>query len=95
MNKKTFQPQNGDDLSEQETKLAAYWLTPMTKLCLGMKYGSQTSWISISQSGKSLYDVMKDGNLKKVNVPVNKWTSLLPNSSIDVSLISNISDHLF
>ncbi|XP_031569647.1 uncharacterized protein LOC116304125 [Actinia tenebrosa] len=52
-----------------------------------MKEGAHTSWISINQSGMSLYDVIKDGNLREANLPKSSWMSLLANSSLETDCI--------
>ncbi|KAK3728560.1 hypothetical protein QZH41_011639 [Actinostola sp. cb2023] len=82
--KTPFKPENGYDVTETETKLPSYWLTSMTKLCLGMKYGGMTNWISLNYTAKSLYDVIKDGANRRTNVDPEIWKSLIVNSKIEV-----------
>ena len=75
--KNEFQPDAANGLHDsRETKTAAYWLTPFSKICLGMKT-DQERFIEISYSGSSLYSVISSGNYTSTNVSKATWLSLV------------------
>ncbi len=65
-----------------ETKLATFWSTSFTQLCVGMRVENSVRFIPISYKANSLYDVLADGNLRPTNIPRNTWKSLYNNFSL-------------
>lgn len=69
-------------LDDKETKLATYWSTPFTQLCVGMKVGDSVQFIQIDHAAKSLYDVIADGKFRSTFILRKTWKSLIAGSSL-------------
>lgn len=61
----------------QETKLPTYWVTPFSKICLGMKIGHQLKSIVINRQANSLYSLIADGRYRATTLGRNTWKSLI------------------
>ena len=84
-NKTYFNLPGGKTLLDdnQETKLPTYWNTPFTKICLGMKVGSETKFIAVSKNASSLYSLIADGNYRSTSMGRQTWESLIgPQASL-------------
>ncbi len=71
-----------EGLTESETKLASYYNTPFTKVCLGMKVNNVTNWILLNHTASSLYSVIADGNYIETNAGRAEWVSLIKGASL-------------
>lgn len=71
-------------LAEKESKLASYWNTPFTKVCLGMSYNGERKWTTIDYTANSLYDVFSDGQYKPTTAGRAAWKSLIVGSSLQL-----------
>ncbi|XP_028390634.1 uncharacterized skeletal organic matrix protein 5-like [Dendronephthya gigantea] len=82
--RKVFHEDDGlEGTSEKETKLASYWNTPFTKICLGMKDKSESvKWILIEHEANSLFEVIANGKFIETKVGDNQWKSLMTNSEL-------------
>ena len=65
-----------------ETKLATFWSTPFTQLCVGMKVNNSIRFIPISYNANSLYDIFADGKFRRTIFPRDTWKSLYKDSSL-------------
>ena len=65
-----------------ETKLATFWSTPFTQLCVGMKVNNLIRFIPISYKANSLYDIFADGKFRATSIPRDTWKSLYKDSSL-------------
>ncbi|XP_028412859.1 uncharacterized skeletal organic matrix protein 5-like [Dendronephthya gigantea] len=82
-NKETYAVQDGlEGLTEKESKLASYWNTPFTKICLGMSYNGDTKWMSFNYTATSLYSVIADGHFRGTTAGRAAWKSLIADSSL-------------
>ena len=82
-NKETYAVEYGlEGLNEKQTKLASYWNTPFTKICLGMKVNDATKWIALNYTKNSLHSVMADGTFKGTTFGKEAWISLTDGSSL-------------
>ena len=85
-NKKTLNVEGlYDDKSENEAKLASYYNTPFTKICLGMKardVDAEPNFIVLNYTASSLYSVIADGAYRATNASRAKWLSLVVNPSL-------------
>ncbi|XP_028396024.1 uncharacterized skeletal organic matrix protein 5-like [Dendronephthya gigantea] len=80
-NKVAYEVKDGlEGLTEKQTKLASYWNTPFSKICLGMKVNGQTRWIALDYAASSLYNVIRNEIFKNTSVGKNKWKSLIDGS---------------
>ena len=61
----------------QETKLPTYWETNFSKICLGMKIGNQTNFITFNKQASSLYSLIADGLYRATSLGRNTWKALL------------------
>ena len=67
----------------QETKLPTYWSTSFTKICLGMRIGNQTRFVSLNQASDSLHSLIADGAFRATNLGRNSWKALIgPHASL-------------
>ncbi|XP_028390758.1 uncharacterized skeletal organic matrix protein 5-like isoform X2 [Dendronephthya gigantea] len=82
--KKVFNEDDGlEGMSEKETKLASYWNTPFTKICLGMKDKSDSvKWIVIKHKANSLFELIANGEFIETKVGENQWKSLITDSEL-------------
>ena len=71
-----------EGLTESETKLASYYNTPFTKVCLGMKVNNVTNWIFLNHNASSLYSVIADGKYTETNAGRAEWVSLINGTSL-------------
>ena len=69
-------------LDSEETKLPTYWNTPFTKICLGMKVGSDTRFILLPKQARSLYSLIADGVYRATSLTRDTWKSLIAGSSL-------------
>ena len=69
-------------LDSEETKLPTYWNTPFTKICLGMKVGSDTRFILLPKQARSLYSLIADGVYLSTLSSRDTWKSLIAGSSL-------------
>ena len=82
-NKETYAVEEGlEGLTEKQTKLASYWNTPFSKICLGMKANNVTKWIATDHEASSLFDVIANGNYTSTSFGKEAWKSLIDGSSI-------------
>ncbi|XP_022805577.1 uncharacterized skeletal organic matrix protein 5-like [Stylophora pistillata] len=92
-NKETFNLPGGETgLDTQETKLATYWEKPFSKICLGMRIGSQTNFILIHKQANSLYSLIADGQYRAISLGRDKWKSLI---GVNASLQRNCNKEGF
>ena len=69
-----------EGLTENQTKLASYWNTPFSKICLGMKVRGITNWIVVHHKALSLFNEIADGAFRETSVGKDQWKSLLHGS---------------
>ena len=72
----------------QETKLPAYWNTPFSKICLGMKIHDQqkTGFILINNVADSLYSLIADGQYRSTTLGRDTWKTLIgPQASLQAN----------
>ena len=69
-------------LDSEETKLPTYWNTPFTKICLGMKVGSDTRFILLPKQARSLYSLIADGVHRATSLSRDTWKTLIAGSSL-------------
>ena len=69
-------------LPEVEVKLGSYWLTPFTKMCLGMKRNLVINWIRLNHNAQSLYHIVHTGQRTATSLGGSAWKSLLSGSSL-------------
>ena len=69
-------------MTENETKLASYYNTPFTKVCLGMKVNDVTNWILLNHNASSLYNAIADGKYTETNAGRAEWLSLIKGASL-------------
>ncbi|XP_028412857.1 uncharacterized skeletal organic matrix protein 5-like [Dendronephthya gigantea] len=82
-NKETYAAQDGlEGLTEKESKLASYWNTPFTKICLGMSYKNTRKWMTFDYTATSLYSVIADGQFRATTAGRAAWKSLIVDSSL-------------
>ncbi|KAK3697873.1 hypothetical protein QZH41_010709, partial [Actinostola sp. cb2023] len=81
-NMNEYNPLGGrSGFDHQETKLRSYWGTPFRRICLGMKYGGVSRWISINQNARSLHSLIADGRYRPTHVGRERWRSLIGGAS--------------
>ena len=63
----------------QETKLATYWDTPFSKICLGMKIHGEDNinFLVINQVADSLYSLIADGEHRATSLGRDTWKTLI------------------
>lgn len=71
---------NGLDL--EETKMPSYWSNPFNKICLGMRVGEETKWVSVEKQAVSLYSLLEDSMYRETRIGRDKWKSLLSEASL-------------
>ena len=82
-NKESYAVEDGlEGLTEKETKLASYWNTPFTKICLGMTVNGDSKWIMLDYEASSLYSVIADGHYRNTSAGREAWKSLIAGSSL-------------
>ncbi|XP_028396184.1 uncharacterized protein LOC114520158 [Dendronephthya gigantea] len=82
-NKETHAIQDGlEGLTEKESKLASYWKTPFTKVCLGMSYNGNRKWMTFDYTANSLYSAIADGTFRATTAGWAAWKSLVRDSSL-------------
>ena len=82
----TYETQNGEEgLTDNESKLASYWKTPFTKICLGMKVNGITRWMKLDYTASSLYSVMADGIFRDTTAGRSAWKALIDGSSLQLN----------
>ena len=81
-NKQTYEVNDGlEVLTQRESKLASYWNTPFSKICLGMQV-NDTKWIAIDHEASSLFNLIANGKFTAANIKKSKWESLIDGSSL-------------
>ena len=65
--------------------MPSYWSNPFTKLCLGMRVGEVTKWVSINQTAVSLHSLLEYDIYKETNIGRETWKSLLDSSSLQLN----------
>ena len=65
--------------------MPSYWSNPFNKICLGMRFGGETKWISIDKEAASLYSLLADNKYRETNIGRDKWKSLLSDSSLQLN----------
>ena len=81
-NREEYDPSKGETgFDEQETKLATYWNTRFTKICLGMKLPGEGEirfiQVPMVTSASSLYEVIADGQYHPTHLGRNRWKTLI------------------
>ncbi|XP_028396191.1 uncharacterized protein LOC114520165 [Dendronephthya gigantea] len=85
-NKETYAMQDGlEGLTKKESKLASYWKTPFTKVCLGMSYNGNRKWMTFDYTARSLYSVIADGQFRATTAGRAAWKSLIAESSLQLN----------
>ena len=69
-------------MTEKETKLASYWNTQFTKICIGMKKKHDVNWMVIPYKANSLFKVIADGKFTATSMGRNYWKSLISGSKL-------------
>jgi hypothetical protein len=70
--------QTGADVLTQ-TKMPAFWKTPFTKICLGMRSQSgNVNWMTINKTGDSLLSLFADGTEKITTLGRPAWENPVP-----------------
>lgn len=64
-------------MAQNETKLASYYNTPFTELCLGMTQNNAINWILVNYTANSLFSVIADEKYHKTNAGRAEWMSLI------------------
>ncbi|XP_067034587.1 uncharacterized skeletal organic matrix protein 5-like isoform X2 [Acropora muricata] len=68
-------------LDSTEMVSPAYWRSPLSKLCLGMRSNNQISWIMVPLiPAQSLRSLLASNKVTNTHVGQDKWKSLLSNS---------------
>ncbi|XP_031554701.1 uncharacterized protein LOC116291655 [Actinia tenebrosa] len=83
--KKEYQPENGANLDEKETKLATFSSIAFQNICVGMKLVNFSSirWLNKKiSSGKSMMTIAESGYVT-FGYDEAKWLKLLPGSKLD------------
>ncbi len=65
--------------------MPSYWSSPFTKMCLGMRVGDETKWVSVDQQAVSLHSLMASNTYQETNIGKEKWKSLLHGSSLQLN----------
>ena len=87
-NKTEFNLPGGETgFDNQETKLPTYWNTNFSKICLGMRIGSQSvKFLVIIKNGTSLYSLIADGRYRPTSLGRDKWKTLIgPEASLQIN----------
>ncbi|XP_028396124.1 uncharacterized skeletal organic matrix protein 5-like [Dendronephthya gigantea] len=85
-NNETYAIQDGlEGLTEKESKLASYWNTPFTKICLGMLYNGDRKWMRLNYNASSLYGAIADGQFRATTAGRAAWKSLIAESSLQLN----------
>ncbi|XP_022777800.1 uncharacterized protein LOC111319257 [Stylophora pistillata] len=61
----------------KETKLPTYWNTSFSKICLGMKFGQQLSFVVLNKEADSLYSLIADGQYRATSLGRDTWMTLI------------------
>ncbi|XP_028396104.1 uncharacterized skeletal organic matrix protein 5-like isoform X2 [Dendronephthya gigantea] len=86
MNNETLAVQDGlEGLEEKESKLASYWNTPFTKICLGMSYNGHRHWMVFNYTASSLYSVIADRKFTETTAGAAAWKSLISSSNLQAN----------
>ena len=79
--KNTFNLEGGKTgFDFQETKLATYWRTNFTKICLGTKFQNQNRFIVINKTADSLHSLIADGLSRPTTLGRDTWKKLFGDS---------------
>lgn len=66
----------------EETKMPSYWSNNFTQICLGMRVGDLTKWLTIDLQATSLHSLIAENIHKPTTLGRNKWKSLIDGSSL-------------
>lgn len=69
----------------REFKGSAYWKTPFEEICVAMKYNGQLKGFSFAYPALSLYDLIADGNYRKISLGRSQWKELISGSSLQLN----------
>ena len=84
--KETYEPEaRRGGLDKQETKLATYWTTPFTKVCIGMDDAGHKSFKSIDVSADSLHALIAGGKYHQTSLGRDAWKGLLKSGSLQMN----------
>ena len=73
-----FLPGGKTGFDSRETKLPTYWITPFSKICLGMKnLDGKINFIVINKQADSLYSLIADGQYRATSLGRNTWKTLI------------------
>ena len=82
-NKESYAVEDGlQGLTEKETKLASYWITPFKKICLGMTANGETKWMTLDYEASSLHSLIVDDSHRETTAGRAAWKSLIAGSSL-------------
>ena len=62
--------------------MPSYWSNPFTKLCLGMRVGQETKWVTVNHRAASLHSLLASNRYQETNIGRRRWKSLLSGSSL-------------
>ncbi|RMX47457.1 hypothetical protein pdam_00002147 [Pocillopora damicornis] len=84
-NKNLFSEISGaTGFDHEETKMPSYWSNNFTQICLGMRVGDVTEWLTIDRQASSLHSLIADNNHKPTSLGRDKWKSLIDESSLQL-----------
>ena len=69
---------------DEETKMPSYWSNNFTQICLGMRVGDVTEWLTIDRQASSLHSLIAGNNYKPTSLGRDKWKSLIDESSLQL-----------
>ena len=82
-NKRKYEARDGiEGLTEKESKLASYWITPFKKICVGMTVNGESKWMTIDYEASSLYSLIADGQYRNTSAGGSAWRSLIEGASL-------------
>ena len=64
--------------------MPSYWSNNFTQICLGMRVGDVTEWLTIDRQARSLHSLIADNNYKPTSLGRDKWKSLIDESSLQL-----------
>lgn len=80
-NKETYAAEDGlEGLTQKESKLASYWMTPFKKICLDMTVNGDRRWMVFNYEASSLYSVIADNLFRSTFAGRDSWRSLIAGS---------------
>ena len=83
-------PEGETGLDRGETKLATYWNTPFTKICLGMAFSQEgPRFIVVNQTASSLFALIGGGNFHATTLGRDEWKELIGHSQASLQVYCN------